>query len=392
MQMTTPENVGFSSARLDRITGMLQRYVDEGKLAGMVALVARHGEVAYQQCVGQMDVATEKPMQRDALFRIFSMTKPIASVALMMLYEEGRFHLTDPVSRFIPGFTDVKVYAGEDELADLDRDIAIHHLLSHTSGLGYGLEEADPIDLFYREANILRADETLADKMDRLVELPLAFQPGTAWRYSVAVDVIGRLIEVIAGMPLDVFLQQRIFEPLGMVDTAFYTPVDKKARLATLYGLGKEIKLTDLSGEEMDWMAKDYAPKFLSGGGGLVSTTADYARFCQMMLNRGELDGERLLGRKTVELMTTNHLPAGMHPTNDAGGGFGLGFRILTDLAQSRILGSVGAYSWGGAASTSFWIDPQEDLFGVLMLQLMFNQDYPIGQDFRVLTYQALVD
>lgn len=390
--MTTPEKLGFSAMRLNRITRMLQRYVDEGKLAGMSAAVVRHSELAYRQCIGQMDIASGTPMRPDTLFRIFSMTKPITSVALMMLYEEGRFHLTDPVSRFIPGFEKVQVYASNGKATKLEREIEIHHVLSHTSGLSYGFDENDPIDKLYRAANVLRIDETAAEKMARLVELPLAFQPGTSWRYSVGTDVAGYLVEVISGMSLDEFLQQRVFAPLGMVDTAFYTPVEKRARLATLYSADKAGSLVDVGGGEMDWMAQPHSPAFLSGGGGLVSTLDDYVRFCQMLLNRGALNGERLLGRKTVELMTTNHLPASVHPTGDEAGGFGLGFRILTDLAKSRSLGSVGSYSWGGAASTSFWIDPVEDLFGVLMLQYVPNQSYPIEQDFRISVYQALVD
>lgn len=319
--MTTPEKLGFSAMRLNRITRMLQRYVDEGKLAGMSAAVVRHSELAYRQCIGQMDIASGTPMRPDTLFRIFSMTKPITSVALMMLYEEGRFHLTDPVSRFIPGFEKVQVYASNGKATKLEREIEIHHVLSHTSGLSYGFDENDPIDKLYRAANVLRIDETAAEKMARLVELPLAFQPGTAWRYSVGTDVAGYLVEVISGMSLDEFLQQRVFAPLGMVDTAFYTPVEKRARLATLYSADKAGNLVDVGGGEMDWMAQPHSPAFLSGGGGLVSTLDDYVRFCQMLLNRGALNGERLLGRKTVELMTTNHLPASVHPTGDEAGG-----------------------------------------------------------------------
>ncbi len=412
MNTVRPGKIGFSAARLGRIDDGMQRYIDEGKLAGTLTVLARHGQIAHCACHGMLDIEADRPMQPDAIFRIFSMTKPIVSVALLMLYEEGRFQLSDPVSRFIPAFKDVKVFVGETEegieVADLEREITLHDLMTHTSGLGYGLEDAGPVDALYQEAKILRRDEPLAEKMKRLADLPLWHQPGKGWTYSVATDVLGYVIEVIAGMPLDAYLKQRIFEPLGMVDTDFYVPQEKRDRLAALYTLDKEGHLTVMQATDPDdptagdWAEMAQRPQFLSGGGGLVSTAADYLRFGEMLRNGGAWNGVRLLGRKTVALMTMNHLPTwgnsvaltvgALHPFEDPAMGFGLGVGVLMDVAQSKTLGSPGTYGWGGAASTDFWVDPEEDLVGLLLLQFMPSGYYPIKPDFKVLTYQALID
>jgi CubicO group peptidase (beta-lactamase class C family) len=398
MQTIAPEKVGLSAARLGRIRPAMQRYVDENKLAGVLTAVARHGQIAHLDMVGQMDIEANKPMQLDTIFRIYSMSKPITSVAVMMLYEENRFLLTDPVSRFIPEFEHVQVFVRKNgsgtELADPVRPIAIHDLLTHTAGLAYGLENVEYVDQLYQQRLWALRERnpgmTLADMIRYVAGLPLANQPGSMWRYSMATDVLGYLVEVVSGMPFDAFLKARICEPLGMVDTDFHVPADKLGRFAATYspGEGGGMRLFDAPATSR-FAQPSSSP---SGGGGLVSTAEDYLRFAQMLLNGGELDGVRLLGRKTVELMRANHLPAGMPVFEDGATGFGLGFGVILDVARSRMLGSAGSYGWGGAAGTKFWIDPQEDLVGLLMIQFMPGGHYPIASDFQVLAYQAIVD
>lgn len=402
MEAATPESVGLSSSRLDRIAPVLQDYVDRDRFAGMVAMVARYGKVVYSECFGTMDREAGRPVQPDTLFRIYSMSKPITSVALMMLYEEGRFQLSDPVSRFIPEFGQMQVLVeeanGTTKLVDQLKEATIRDLLTHMAGLTYGLFEGDSaVELLYRQARLLDTNETLATWIARLTTLPLAFQPGAAWRYSVATDVLGYLVEVISGMRFDVFLEQRIFQPLGMVDTGFSVPEEQLHRFAAMYGPAQAGGLELIDAPATSKWAKPL--RFLSGGGGLVSTATDYMRFSQMLLNGGELEDVRLLGFKTVELMTTNHLPDRFLPYHTGpqpayGYGFGLGFRVLLDVAESGILGSEGEFGWGGAAGTYFWVDPQEELIGLIMPQLLLLSGgyYPLAQDFRVLTYQAIVD
>lgn len=404
MDSATPEEVGFSARRLSRIGAVIQGYVDQKKLAGVIAAVARHGKVVYHECFGMMDVKSAKPMQFDTIFRIYSMTKPITSVALMMLYEQARFQLTDPVSRYIPAFSRIKVFESITEaglqVVDLDREITIRDLLTHTAGLGYGFAQDSPVESMYRESHFFEVPlyllrVPLREMVRRLVELPLLCQPGAGWRYSVATDVVGYLVELISGMPLDAFLEKTIFQPLRMKDTGFYVPDAKLDRFAALYGPaeGGGVKLLDAP------ITSPYTkpPAGLSGGVGLVSTTTDYMRFAQMLLNGGELDGARLLGRKTVELMRTNHLPDELIPIQIRphtlhGCGFGLGFRVLVHAAQAGRLGSEGEFGWGGYASTSFFVDPGEGLIGLLLTQLAPSRHYPIRDDFKVLVYQALVD
>ena len=398
MNTVKPEQVGCSSERLKRIGTVMQRYVNEDKIAGILAMVARRGQVVYSECFGMMDIEANKPMQFDTLFRIYSMTKPITSVAVMMLYEQGHFQLADPVSRFIPSFEDVKVLVNATEsgleLANLEREITIRHLLTHTSGLSYGSDENDPLDKMYQKRiwRVLeqKPDTTLERMVQELAWLPLAHQPGSAWRYSMATDVLGYLVQAVSGMGFDDFLKQRIFEPLGMVDTDFYVPEEKIERFAANYGPGEEGGLKVIDAPATSRFARP--TRHPSGGGGLVSTASDYVRFAHMLLNKGELDGVRLLGRKTIELMTMNHLPDEFHPFEDPSRGFGLGVSVLTDVARSQTLGSVGTYGWGGAANTVFWVDPQEELIGLLLLQFMPSDTYPVESDFKVLVYQALVD
>ena len=396
VEIAKPEDLGFSGKRLERINAVMQRYVDEKKLAGVITLVARRGTVVHLGECGMADIEASKPMQSDTIFRIYSMTKPITSTAVLMLMEEGRLRLADPVAQYIPGFKDVKVLDNAPgsgvRQVNADRPITIRDLMTHTAGLSYGFDDVY-IDELYRkhiwgpmEAN---PDLTLADWMGELTKLPLAYQPGTRFRYSVATDVLGYLVQVISGMPFDAFLKQRIFEPLGMIDTDFWVPPDKVERFAANYGPDPEAGLKVIDPPATSHYTRP--SKAPSGGGGLVSTTGDYLRFAQMLLNKGELDGVRLLGRKTVELMTANHLPDGVYCFDDPSSGFGLGVSVLLNLGKSQTLGSAGNFGWGGAANTNFWVDPQEELLGILMLQFMPSDTFPVVADFRNLTYQALV-
>lgn len=392
----SPEEVGLSSQRLERIKEIMQAHVDENKVAGVVTMVARRGKVAHLECFGLMDIETKKPMQGDTIFRIYSMSKPVTSVAVMMLYEEGHFQLGDAVSKFIPEFKDVKVFVKKTEagieLTEPKREITIRDLLMHTSGLAYGLNKATPVDEMYQEAEIFSWEQTLEEMIEKLVELPLANQPGSKWKYSISIDVLGRLVEVISGKRFDVFLEERIFEPLDMKDTGFYVPEEKMGRFAELYKKAESGEFEPVDPEK--WGGFTESTRFFSGGGGLVSTVSDYMCFCQMLLNGGELDGVRLLGRKSVELMTTNNLPDELLPYGGGdlkGYGFGLGFAVITDAAQTGILGTEGQYSWNGAASTGFWVDPEEELIGIFMTQSMPYTNRFV-QELKVLTYQAIVD
>jgi len=402
MERVPPESVGLSSERLRRLDAALQRSVDRGDVAGVVTLLLRRGRVVHSVCCGQMDLATRSPMREDALFRIFSMTKPITSLAVLMLYEEGHFHLGTPIAQFIPAFGDVRVLAGQTDegpvLEKLARPITIHDLLTHTSGLGYGLLPSDPVETLYHQERMLRMDEPLADKVQRLTALPLHHQPGLRYTYSMATDVLGRLVEIVSGMPLDAFLKQRLFEPLGMVDTDFYVLPEKRARLATLYTSVPDVGLADVAALPGDpdqfpfgaWTDKAAKPRFLSGGGGLVSTAADYLRFALLLRNGGELDGVRCVSRKTIELMTSNVLRADQ--LFAPGFGYGLGVAVMLDPARAQMLGSPGAFGGGGAANTDFWLDPREDLIGVLMTQYIAVAPCSLSLDFKVLAAQAIVD
>ena len=406
LPLVAPEQVGLSAARLDRVRKWMHGWVDSGKLAGMVTCVMRKGELAFAEVYGKSDLARNKPMRPDTIFRIYSMTKPLTSTAIMMLYEEGRFQLDDPISKFIPAFANPRVMTGGSrgkiETAPAEREINFRDLLTHTSGLTYGFMESNPVDAAYRAkqdgVDFQTADTSLKQIVERLAQLPLIAQPGKAWNYSVSTDVLGYLVEVISGQPFEKFLKERVIDPLRMVDTDFHVPADKHDRFAANYaaGAGGKLDLIDDPGK-----SRYLAPrKVNSGGGGLVSTAADYLRFCKFMLNKGELDGVRLLGRKTVELMTMNHLKGDMadmgtprfSESTYTGIGFGLGFSVMSDPAKAYIAGTPGEYAWGGAASTAFWIDPKEDMAVVLLTQLMPSSTYPIRRELRVLTYQAIVD
>ena len=399
-----PEQVGLSSKRLQSIRTWMQAQVERQKLAGLITMVARRGQVAQFEVCGQADIARNKAMAHDTIFRIYSMTKPLTSVAIMMLYEEGRFQLDDPITNFLPIFKNMRVFTGGSrgrfDTVPAERDITFRDLLSHTSGLTYGFMESTQVDAMYRDAGVdfNAAETSLREVVEKAVTLPLIAQPGTRWNYSIATDVLGYLVEVISGQPFEKFLGQRIIGPLKMVDTDFHVPEQKLGRFAANYTRGPDgkAKLID------DPFESRYrtAPRVHSGGGGLVSTATDYMRFCQMMLNKGELDGVRLLGRKTVELMTSNHLKGDMgdmgaprfSESTYVGIGFGLGFSVMLDPAKAQILGTPGEYAWGGAASTAFWVDPAEDMAVIMLTQLMPSSTYPIRRELRVLTYQAIID
>ncbi|MDE2636877.1 MAG: serine hydrolase [Chloroflexota bacterium] len=402
MQIVAPEAVGISAARLSNIGSRLQQYVDRNKEAGFVTLVARNSEVAHFEAIGFRDAENKLPMERDTIFRIYSMTKPITSIALMQLYERGKFQLAEPVSRYIPQFGKTKVLTGlgylGQQLEPQNPPMTIHHLLTHTAGLSYGFYLDSPIDEMYRNSIFRSETATLEEKITGMAELPLRFQPGSAWNYSIATDVCGYLVQVLADMPFEDYLAAEIFQPLGMIDTAFQVSADRIDRFAKLYqhlpqtGGFREYK-GDPKIPRHDYTRPVSAP---SGGGGLVSTTGDYWRFANMLLNQGILGNRRIIGRKTLEFMTRNHirpelLPLAIGPSPIPGRGFGLGFDVVMDAAQTGVLNSDGNYGWSGAAATNFWVDPQERLVGIIMTQLMDNM-LPFQQDFRVLTYQALAD
>jgi CubicO group peptidase (beta-lactamase class C family) len=373
------------------------------------------GKIAYVEPRGHLEIEKKRPVATDSMFRIYSMTKPIVSVALMTLYEEGAFQLADPVSRFIPSFAGLRVWEDGNPLAyrtrAAEREMTVRDLLTHTSGLSYGFMYNHPVDALYRRRGVERGNalapaenaepsRTTAEMTDRLAEVPLLYSPGTRWAYSVATDVCGRLVEILSGRALDAFLADRVFVPLGMVDTGFSVPADKAHRLAANYARTPQDKLVLVD----DPATSSYLtpPTFLSGGGGLASTATDYLRFCHMLLNKGELDGARVLGRRTVEYMTTNHLPGGgdlatmgqpvFANTIYEGIGFGLGLAVVLDPARAQVVNSPGSYSWGGAASTAFWIDPREELVVLLLTQLVPSASYPLRQQLQALAYQALVD
>ncbi|MEO6319010.1 MAG: serine hydrolase domain-containing protein [Acidimicrobiales bacterium] len=403
--MTTSEDLGFSSERLARLDDVLHGYVDKGKIPGVQTLVSRRGQLVHRDCYGFRDVDADAKVEPDTLYRIYSMTKPITSVALMMLYEEGHFLMENAVSRWIPELADLRVWTGgtaeAPETKALDAPLSVHHVLTHTSGLTYGFQLAHPVDALYREqdlGNFTQPSYDLAECMGRLGRIPLQFEPGSSWNYSMSTDVCGRLVEVMSGQSLDEFFRTRIFEPLGMTDTGFAAPEEDLDRCSTLYAFSPGKGLVTMAPAR----SMTVPSPMLSGGGGLVSTADDYLRFCHLLVNGGELGGVRLLSPRTLRFMTMNHLPGG-RLLNDmgqttfsevamAGTGFGLGFSVLVDPAASRSLGSAGQYAWGGAASTAFWVDPAEELAVVFMTQLLPSNTYPLRRHLQAGVYQALID
>jgi CubicO group peptidase (beta-lactamase class C family) len=386
----TPEDVGLSTERLARLGAVLRGEVERGRVPGAVALIARRGRLAYFESCGLRDPADGAPMARDSIFRIYSMTKPIVSVAAMMLWEEGRFLLSDPIGKYLPELKDLKVAivrGTEIELVDAARPITIQDLLRHTSGLTYEFRGSGPVHKMYMAAKIYGRNQTNADQVATLGKLPLISQPGATWEYSRSTDVLGRLVEVLSGLTLGEYLQRHILAPLGMVDTAFYVPAHEQARLAEAFAKDPD------TGSGVQLINVLDAPKFESGGGGLVSTASDYARFLQMLLNRGKLDSVRILSRKTIELMTADHLGpiTGAPDLLLPGYGFGLGFAVRLLPGISHVPGSVGQYFWGGLAGTTFWVDPAEELFAILLIQGPGQRDY-FRNLFRDLVYAAFDD
>jgi CubicO group peptidase (beta-lactamase class C family) len=395
-----PETIGLSTDRLLRINRTMQVYVDHGKLPGLITMVARHGQIAHAECFGWMEIEANKPMHLDAIFRLASMTKPVTSAAVMMLYEEGFFQLRDSISKFIPEFQGSKVFAGLSDgimkLDDAEREITIGDLLVFLSGLVTGYGEDQPLKELYETAG-LSNDIGLEEWVKRLAKLPLLHQPGKAWRYGYSYNVLARLVEVISGQTFADFLHQKLFEPLKMTDTSFYVSREKASRLTAAYIISDEGKLELFDSPRTSKLLMP--PVLTSGSGNLLSTAPDYMRFAQMLLNGGELDGIRLLSRKTVEFMTTNHLPSKLLPFRPSpeldwdAYGYGLGFGVLLDAAQSQIIGSTGEFCWCGSWSTYFWVDPKEELIGIQMTQVP-GYCWPniLPPDFKVLVYQAIVD
>lgn len=406
-----PAEAGLDAGRLERIDRHFRRYVDDGLLPGWLVTVSRHGKLAYVASYGQRDVEAGLPVSTDTIWRIYSMSKPVTSVAAMILYEEGAFELTDPVSKFIPSFGDVRVFTGGSDLRAVTvpavEPVRIWHLLTHTAGLTYGFHRAHPVDAMYRaqgfEWGVPRKTD-LAACCELWAKLPLLFQPGAEWNYSVATDVLGRVVEVASGQTLDEFFAARIFRPLGMTETGFWLDESERDRLAALYSLG-----TDRRAVRLDSMGAvaSHVPTFLGGGGGLLSTAADYGRFASMLLGfpgspAGTLDGVSLLSPLTVAYMTRNHLPGGVDleaygrplfaEAPFCGVGFGLGFGVVVDPVPGRTVGSVGEYSWGGAASTAFFVDQETGLTVSFFTQLLPSSAHRIRSQLRQLVYQAVAD
>ena len=382
-----PEDVGLSSARLATLGAKLAECCASGHIPGAVALVVRDGRIGWYEAFGKRDPLAADPMAKDAIFRIYSMTKAIVSVAAMMLWEEGRLLLNDPVAKFIPEFAGQKVLLESGEQVAPASPMTVQDLLRHTSGLTYEFRGARAIHKAYAEAKVFSRNQTNADQAATLAGLPLDFHPGTRWEYSRATDVLGRVVEVVAGESLGAHLKRRILDPLGMVDSGFHVPGADLARLA-----GGHAKDPD-SGGPVVLLDVTQPAKFESGGGGMVATTMDYARFLQMLANGGELGGTRLLGRKTVELMTADHLGEMPRPADmiGPGFGFGLGFAVRTHAGMATTPGSVGQYYWGGAAGTTFWVDPAERLFAVMMIQAPNQREY-YRMLFRDMVYAAIND
>ncbi|NBS29294.1 MAG: class A beta-lactamase-related serine hydrolase [Actinobacteria bacterium] len=398
---------GFDTGRLNRIDSHFQRYVNDGRLAGWQVMVSRHGELAHHSTYGVRDIEQGTPFADDTVVRMYSMTKPLTTLAAMQLVEEGVIQLKDPVAKFIPSFADTQVYRSGSVQKPMTEPqtlpMLVWHLMTHMSGLTYGFHNTHPVDAMYRNHGFEWGQPEnldLAACCDRWAELPLVFQPGTEWNYGVSTDVLGRVVEVASGLDLEEYFQQRILGPLGMVDTSFYIDDEnRKSRLAELYVPHPE---TGAAMRAPDVLRRPDRPAMLSGGGGLYGTAADYLRFCQMILNGGVLDGERVIGRHTLSYMGQNHLPGNVDleaigrplfaESAFVGVGFGLGFSVVIDAAASKVPSTVGEMAWGGAASTAFWVDPREDLAVVFLTQLMPSSTHPIRPELKQLVYQGLAD
>ena len=392
LTIASPESVGVSSERLHRLDAAMKKLVDDRQVAGIVTLLERHGRIVDFTAVGRRNVKDGGPLQKDAIFRIYSMTKPVTGLAMMMLFEEGKWRLDDPVSRYIPELAKLKVYAGKNEdgspkLEDARRSMTMRELMTHTGGLGYVLNANNPVDKMIIDANILNPMASLQTMIEGLAKMPLLAQPGTRWSYSIGVDVQGYLVEKFSGQSFADYLRTHIFEPLGMKDTAFYVPKDKLSRFSEVHkGAGDGLVLDAR-------MEPTTVPVGASGGGGLFSTAADYARFCEMLLQGGQLNGVRLLAPRTVEMMRTNHVNPDPLKTMPPGTGWGMDFQVVTDAAAAGDSVSDGTFSWWGIAGTWFWIDPKADLAFVGMVghqNLLTTR--PIHGLSRSLVYQAVME
>ena len=397
MKVVKPEEVGLDSSVLKNIRTYLDdTYVKDGKYVGTLTLVARKGEIAYLDSLGFMDRENERPMQEDAIFRIYSMTKSVTSIAVMQLLEKSKFRLDDPVHWYIPQFKDIGVYqAGVYPnflTSKPERDMSIKDLLTHMSGLTYNFMYRTNVDAAHRSSDLMRS-ENLEEFINTLSKLPLEFSPGKKWNYSVSTDVLGYLVEQVSGQSLDEYFKKNIFEPLGMEDTDFECPDDKLSRLASLYEYNQSGKPKLMKVPSLD-------VKMMSGGGGLFSTMSDYYKFASMLLNQGEMNGARIIGRKTLQYMTSNHLPNGrdltemsesaFSETPYAGVGFGLGFSVMLDPLKSQTLSDIGEFGWGGMASTVFFINPKEDMLVIFLTQLVPSSTYQVRRELRSLVYSAL--
>ena len=400
----TADDLGLSAERLDRIGPWMRGYVDDGRLPCAMTLVARHGEIAWFDFCGSADVERGLDLREDTIFRIYSMTKPVTAVAVMMLYEEGRFQMDTPLASFLPEFADMEVHvSGEGarlKTEPASGPITIAQLLTHTSGLTYGFLDEGPVGAIYRDRQLdfHPHRRSLVETVEDLATVPLAHQPGARWNYGVSFDVLGRLVEAVSGLPFDRFCEERIFSPLGMTDTSFAVPDEKLDRFAALYQADGKGGFSLIENAERTGYGSRV--KLQSGGGGLMSTMSDYFRFTECLRRGGMLGSARLLGRKTVAYMTSNQIGGDMAAMGQPrfgessfeGIGFGFGVSVMLDPARAGIMGTPGEYAWGGAASTAFWIDPQEDMTVIFMTQLMPSSAYPLRRELRVLTYQALVD
>ena len=373
MPVVAPESAGISPAKLGKVDGIIDELRQQKKLAGVTVMIARHGKVVFFKSFGKMDLEADKPLRNDTIFRIYSMSKAITTAAALTLYDEGKLGLDEPVSKYVPDFKGIKVWNAAGNIAPT-REPTIRDLMRHTAGLTYGIFGDSPVDKLYREANVLNRNEDLKDMCAKLGKLPLQYDPGTKWVYSVAVDVLGRVIEVASGMTFDAFLEKRLFAPLDMRDTGFYVPGDKLDRFAAIYRSDGNGALTPAENRSASpYLAK---PKLLSGGGGMVSTTRDYMRFLQMIAQGGEFQGVRILKLETVALMTHNQLPAEVMPISMSigkrqGVGFGLGFSVRVQPSDQEASGRVAEYGWGGMASTHYWTSPKDDLVVVTMEQTL---------------------
>jgi CubicO group peptidase (beta-lactamase class C family) len=384
-----PRSLDLSASGLERLRQVLRHEIEQKRLPGAVAMIARQGKLGFLENIGAQDPATGTPMQIDSIFRIYSMTKPVVSVAIMMLVEEGRLFLADPLAKYVPAFADPKVAVERDGRLDLvpaERPITIQDLLRHTSGLTYEFVGAGAVQRMYAENDLPSTNQTNADQVERLARLPLFSQPGRQWDYSRSTDVLGRIVEIISGETLGAFLQTRIFEPLRMTDTGFHVPQEKQSRIAEPFPTDPD------TGDAVQLLDIRRPAKFESGGGGLASTILDYARFLDMLAAGGTSDGNRLLARKTIDLMRSDHLGPSVRRGSELlqpGHGFGLGFAVRTEPGMSVMPGSVGLYFWGGIAGTTFWIDPAEELYAMLLIQAPGQRDYYRAL-FRTLVYGAL--